>query len=100
MIHQAHIYIKGDVIGIGFRAWTKIQTKMQGGIKGWVRNNFEKTELLGTEGGVEILIQGSEADLDQMINILKKGPPVARIDEVDVFWQKVTTTFETFEIRK
>ncbi|PIV70970.1 acylphosphatase, partial [Candidatus Roizmanbacteria bacterium CG17_big_fil_post_rev_8_21_14_2_50_39_7] len=27
---QVHVYIKGDVIGVGFRAWTKIQAKMIG----------------------------------------------------------------------
>lgn len=99
MIHQAHIYIKGDVIGVGFRAWTKIQAKLLG-IKGWVRNNFEKSEHFGAEGGVEAVFQGHEADIDTMVELVKKGPPVARVDEVDVYWQIAKEVYDTFEIRK
>jgi hypothetical protein len=44
MVMQAHVYIRGDVIGVGFRAWTKIQAKIYS-VKGWVRNNFEKSDF-------------------------------------------------------
>ena len=37
MLKQVHLYIKGSVIGVGFRAWTKIQAKIVG-VTGWVRN--------------------------------------------------------------
>lgn len=50
MLKQAHVYIKGDVIGVGFRAWTKIQAKFIP-VTGWVRNNFENPHIFGKSGG-------------------------------------------------
>ena len=96
---QAHVYIRGDVIGVGFRAWTKIQAKLTG-VTGWVRNNFEKPEVFGVNGGVEAVFQGIEAEIEQMIQLVKKGPPVSRVDEVDVYWQEAKEEFNAFEIRK
>lgn len=50
MLKQVHIVIKGDVIGVGFRYWTKQQAELVG-INGWVRNKGEE---------VEALLQGDE----------------------------------------
>lgn len=99
MLTQVHVFIKGEVIGVGFRAWVKIQAKI-GGIKGWVRNNFERSDVFGKVGGVEALIQGEEADVEKMIEILRKGSPVSRVDDVEIFWQKPKEIFESFEIKK
>ena len=99
MLKQAHLYIKGDVIGVGFRAWTKIQAKMIG-VSGWVRNVYDRPEVFGVGGGVEALIQGKEEKVNQMIEVLKKGPPIARVDEVEVIWQDAKEIFEGFEIVK
>lgn len=96
---QVHVYIKGDVIGIGFRAWTKIQAKILG-VKGWVRNNYERPEVFGAEGGVEAVLQANEADIEKMLEILRKGSPVSRVDDVEVFYQEPKEAFEGFEIRK
>lgn len=99
MLKQAHLYIKGDVIGVGFRAWTKIQAKIVG-VSGWVRNNYEKTEVFGPGGGVEALIQGEEEKVNQMVKLLKKGPPVSRVDDVEIMQQDSKEMMEGFEIRK
>ncbi|OGK62923.1 hypothetical protein A2334_06090 [Candidatus Roizmanbacteria bacterium RIFOXYB2_FULL_38_10] len=99
MLKQAHTYIKGDVIGVGFRAWTKIQAKINGA-HGWVRNVFNKEHVFGRSGGVEALIQGDEEKVNNMIDLIKQGPPVARVDDVEVYWQEPSEIFEVFEIRK
>lgn len=99
MLKQAHIYIKGDVIGVGFRAWTKIQAKINT-VNGWVKNSFEKPEIFGPGGGVEALIQGEEEKLHVMIEIIKKGSGVSRVDDVEIFWQDPKEIYEVFEIRK
>lgn len=99
MIAQVHIYIKGDVIGVGFRAWTKIQAKMNN-VTGWVRNVFEKPEVFGPSGGVEGVLQGEKENVDKMIELIKEGPSVSRVDEVEVFYQEPKETFQSFEIRK
>ena len=91
MLKQVHLYIKGDVIGIGFRAWTKIQAKIIG-VTGWVRNK--------EDGFVEAQIQGEEEKVKQIIDLVKKAPPVSHVSEVEVFWQEPKEIFDQFEIRK
>ncbi len=91
MLKQAHLYIKGDVIGVGFRAWTKIQAKITG-VTGWVRNN--------EEGFVEAVIQGDENKINSIIKLIKQGPPVSRVEDVEVYWQDAKEIFEGFEIKK
>jgi len=99
MLKQAHLYIKGDVIGVGFRAWTKIQAKIFG-VSGWVKNVYDRPDIFGKNGGVEAVIQGEEEKVEKMIELLKQGPPVSRVDDVEVFWETAKENFNSFEIRK
>ena len=91
MFKQVHLYIKGDVIGVGFRAWTKIQAKIIG-VTGWVRNSMDD--------GVEAQIQGDEEKVKQMIELIKKGPPVSHVEDVEIFWQEAKEIFDEFKIVK
>ncbi len=91
MLKQVHLYIKGDVIGVGFRAWTKIQAKIIG-VTGWVRNH--------PEGFVEASIQGEEEKVKQILELIKKGPPVSHVSNVQIFSQEPKEIFDGFEIRR
>lgn len=99
MLKQAHVYIKGDVVGVGFRAWTKIQAKSFG-VTGWVRNSYDRPDIFGASGGVEAVLQADESKLFPMIEAVKKGPPVSRVDDVEIIYQEPKEIFEEFEIRK
>lgn len=99
MLKQVHLYVKGDVIGIGFRAWTKIQAKIIG-VTGWVRNVFDHPDIFGVGGGVEAQIQGEKEKVDQIVELIKKGPPVSHVEDVEIFWQEPKEIFNQFEIRK
>lgn len=99
MLKQVHVYIKGDVIGVGFRAWTKIQARVCS-ISGWVKNTFTKPDVFGPGGGVEALFQGEEENVNEIVEVVKKGLPVARVDDVEIFPQEPKEIFEGFEIRK
>lgn len=90
MLKQVHLFINGDVIGVGFRAWTKIQAKIIG-VTGWVKN---------IESRVEAQIQGEEEKVNQIIGIIKKGPPVSYVSDVEIFWQEPKEIFDGFEIKK
>ncbi len=90
MLKQVHLFINGDVIGVGFRAWTKIQAKIIG-VTGWVKN---------VESRVEAQIQGEEEKVNQIIEAIKKGPPVSHVSDVEIFWQEPKEIFDTFEIKK
>jgi len=35
-----------------------------------------------------------------MIELLKQGPPVSRVSEVEIFWEKPKENFDGFEIKK
>lgn len=96
---QVHVYIKGDVIGVGFRAWTKIQAKMVG-VSGWIRNVFEHPDKFGPGGGVEALFQGEDRKVEEIVEKIKEGPSVSRVDDVEVYSQHPKEIFEGFEIRK
>lgn len=96
---QVHVYIKGDVIGVGFRAWTKIQAKIIG-VSGWVRNVFIHPDKFGPGGGVEAVIQGEDSKVEEMIALIKEGPPVSRVDDVEIYWQSIKEVIEGFELRK
>lgn len=91
MLKQIHLYIKGDVIGVGFRAWTKIQAKIIG-VTGWIRNH--------QDGFVEASIQGEDEKVKQILELIKKGPPVSHVSDVQSFWQEPKEIFDKFEIRK
>jgi acylphosphatase len=86
----AHIVVKGRVQGVGYRyfAQEKAQTY---DLKGWVRN------LPGRD--VEAHVEGSRSVIECFLEDLHKGPPLARIDSVDVQWSPPADQFTTFEIR-
>jgi acylphosphatase len=99
MLKQLRLYIKGDVIGVGFRAWTKIQAKINN-VTGWVRNNHERSDIFGVNGGVEVVIQADDKKIEKILSILKKGPPVSRVEDIEVFFEEPKEIFETFEIKR
>ncbi len=99
MIKQAHLYIKGEVIGVGFRAWTRMKAK-EIGVGGWVRNVYDRSDIFGVRGGVEAVVQGEENKVNQMVEILKQGPETAHVEEVEIFWEKPKEVFEDFEVIK
>jgi acylphosphatase len=72
---KARVY--GRVQGVGFRYSTVIQARKTG-VSGYVRNM--------PDGTVEVVAEGAEDRLKKLVSWLKKGPPVARVDNVDVHY--------------
>ena len=68
------LVVSGKVQGVGFRDWVTRQAR-ENGITGWVRNL--------KDGRVEILANGEDESLAILIDIIREGPPMARIDHVD-----------------
>lgn len=87
---RAHIFISGWVQGVFFRAFIK-KHATELGVIGWVRNI--------EDGRVEIVAEEERNKLIELIKLVKKGPPLARIEKVDVFWEKATREFKDFQIR-
>lgn len=99
MLKQVHLYIKGEVIGVGFRAWLAIQSK-KNDIKGWARNVYNKPEIFGKFGGVEAVIQGNEENVKKILKIIKKGSPISRVDDIEIIPEEVKEIFDSFSIKK
>lgn len=99
MTAQIHVYIKGDVRGVGYRAWASVQARVHS-ITGWIRNTVDDHEVFGPEGGVEGVFQGTRQNLSEYLETLKQGPSISRVDDVEVFWQEPQEVFTRFEIRK
>ena len=72
---QARLTISGRVQGVGYRDWA-LDVAQRLGLTGWVRNR--------RDGAVEALIVGEEAAVGEMIEACRRGPPAARVEEIDV----------------
>jgi Acylphosphatases len=57
-------------------------------------------EIFGVSGGVEAVIQGEQEKVEKMVELLKQGPPVSRVEQVEVFWETPKENFDSFEIKK
>jgi acylphosphatase len=75
MALQARLTITGRVQGVGYRDWA-ISTGQQLGLTGWVRNRVD--------GSVEALIVGDEAAVGRMIDACRRGPSLAKVDDIDI----------------
>lgn len=69
----AHVYIEGRVQGVWFRGWTEKQASKLG-LSGWVRNL--------RDGRVEAVFAGDPDKVEAMLALCKKGPPMARVDNI------------------
>jgi acylphosphatase len=72
---RVHIWVTGRVQGVGFRAHVEYYA-LQIGVSGWVRNVGRTT--------VEAVAEGSRAQVDKFIEMMKSGPRASRVDEARV----------------
>jgi DNA ligase D-like protein (predicted 3'-phosphoesterase) len=85
----ARIVVRGDVQAVGFREAT-VRRADKAGAMGWVRNE--------EDGSVLVHVEGPEQAVDELVAFLRKGPPAARVAEVEVESLKVEG-HEQFAIR-
>lgn len=86
---RRRVIISGRVQGVFFRMETKRFADMIG-IKGWVKNR--------RDGSVEAVLEGDENLLNEMISWCKKGPPMSRVIDVQIFPEDYSGAFTAFEI--
>lgn len=65
-----HAYVSGRVQGVWFRAFTRDQAQ-QHHVSGWAKNL--------SDGRVEVLLEGSRPNVDDVLKALEKGPPLAKV---------------------
>jgi len=88
-MQRAHITVHGSVQGVFFRHNTKRQA-LNLGLKGYVRNKGD--------GTVEVVAEGPEEKIKDLIEFCNKGPEAADVRKVNVNFEKPKNEFEGFEV--
>ena len=82
--------VSGRVHGVGFRYFVT-STARQLMLDGWTRNL--------ADGRVEIVVQGSNNQVETMDSHVAEGPPAARVESVESFAVAVDDSLTGFEVR-
>jgi acylphosphatase len=88
-LKQVQLFVRGRVQGVFFRASTQREARRLG-LTGWVKNR--------ADGGVEILAEGEEEGLKDLIGWANHGPTAARVERVDVRWRGFAGDYAEFRI--
>ena len=67
------VRIAGQVQGVFFRVWTQQQAQSLN-VAGWVRNC--------PDGSVEAHLEGDQWPVQQLVELLRKGPPSAVVERL------------------
>lgn len=86
-----HVYIKGKVQGVWFRASTKDQAEKYS-VNGWVRNM--------KDGRVEALFEGDTDAVDAMVDWCHQGPSLANVKDVKVQVLEKPAGCSNFKIKR
>ena len=68
-----HVLVSGRVQGVGYRAWTQHEASLRN-LVGWVRNC--------DDGRVEAILHGAPDAVEAMLDAMRQGPAMARVDEI------------------
>jgi acylphosphatase len=88
MKKSVRLYVDGTVQGVFFRGFIKENAERYN-LKGFVRNL--------EDGRVEVFVEGDTNDVNNMIEIVKKGPKHAQIKKVIIKPEKFQD-FKNFKI--
>ena len=87
---QLHALVKGNVQGVGFRYYT-LKSARGKNLTGWVRNL--------RDGRVEVMAEGDQNRLNQLITDLRQGPISSDVDHVEVNFSDAAGEFKDFGVK-
>jgi acylphosphatase len=90
MIVARRFLISGRVQGVGFRYFVQEAAAVEN-VGGWVRN-------LG-DGRVEVFADGDLESVNRLERRLRRGPPAARVERVDMFEEAPSPSRLPFAIK-
>ena len=88
---RVHMWVRGRVQNVGFRAHVEYHA-LEIGVLGWVRN-------IGPDI-VETVAEGTRLQIDQFIEMVKKGPRASRIDQARVAYEPFTGQLTGFDVKR
>ena len=74
---RARVVAQGRVQGVGFRVFLQSQATRYG-LSGWVRNL--------PDGRIETEVEGASVLVDEFIQAVESGPPLAHVQDIQVEW--------------
>ncbi len=86
---RARILVSGRVQGVAYRAFTQdaaSRMKLCGGVR-----NLD-------DGRVEVDVEGERRAVEAFIELLRTGPPMARVHDIQVRWDAPTRQHKDFRI--
>ncbi|MCJ7579629.1 MAG: acylphosphatase [Candidatus Aminicenantes bacterium] len=86
---RAHILVHGRVQGVFFRDHTQKWASSLG-VCGWVKNLVS--------GQVEILAEGEKDRIEGLIGLVRKGPPLSRVESLEIEWAAYKGNYKDFRI--
>jgi acylphosphatase len=84
-----HLLISGRVQRVGFR-WNLARVANTRHVSGWTRNL--------SDGSVEVFLQGDENDVAAVVEWCHKGPPAAKVENVEIETVAPDATLTRFEV--
>jgi acylphosphatase len=87
---RLHAIVNGIVQGVNFRYYTSRQAQSLG-VTGWVANRWD--------GAVEVVAEGTRAQLQALLHWLGHGPPSATVTGVEADWEQATGEFRSFTVQ-
>ena len=82
--------VRGRVQGVGFREFVLNRARSLA-VSGYVRNLPDGRSL-------EVVAEGSRSELEQLLEYLREGPRLARVDAVDADWGEPTGAYDGFGV--
>ena len=90
-MRRARLLITGRVQGVLFRRYAEKQAR-ELSITGRVKNTLD--------GDVEIVCEGKEEDLVSFISLMRKGPSMARVRDVQIEYEEYKGEWDDIQIRE
>ena len=88
MLKRMYVRVYGLVQGVGFRRYVQIHA-IRLGIKGYAKNL--------EDGTVEVVAEGYEEALQKLLEYIKRGPPLSRVEKVEYRFSEYKGEFDSFE---
>ena len=82
--------VRGRVQGVGFRDYVYTRARFLR-LDGYVRNLPDGRSL-------EVVAEGPRSALEQLLEYLRDGPRLARVDAVDTDWGEATGAYHDFGV--
>jgi acylphosphatase len=87
---RLRVVVHGWVQGVGYRDFVSREARRLQ-LAGYVRN--------ASDGSVEVEAEGRRADLEELLETLRRGPRHAEVRRVDAAWDAPVGEFQTWELR-